>query len=457
VPQRAIIVIDIGKTIGKASLWTADGALIERRSRANAMLDGVLDAEGVEAWLAETLAQFAKLAVVGAIIPVAHGAAAALLTDGKLARPPMDYEAAIPASVRADYDHYRAPFSESGSPALPDGLNLGAQLFSHGPLSDRDQILLWPQYWSWLLSGVAASEVSSLGTHTDLWSPAANAFSSMVSKLGWTNCFPPMHRASDVLGPITPEWSARTGLPRDCQIYCGVHDSNAALVSARGFPQVAGREATVLSTGTWFIAMRSARAESNLSALPEGRDCLINVDVEGRPVPSARFMGGREIERLSGGIDVAEDQAAILAALDEVIADGVIILPSFARGFGPFPRAQGRWINEPTDPFACKAATALYAALMTDAALDLIGSRETLLVEGRFASAVAFIQALASLRPETAVYTSRAEADVSFGALRLANPLIKPAETLERVAPLHTDLTSYKADWYQGIKEGNSA
>jgi sugar (pentulose or hexulose) kinase len=32
-------------------------------------------------------------------------------------------------------------------------------------------ILLYPQYWSWRLSGVMATEVTSLGTHTDLWRP----------------------------------------------------------------------------------------------------------------------------------------------------------------------------------------------------------------------------------------------------------------------------------------------
>jgi sugar (pentulose or hexulose) kinase len=455
VPQRATIVIDIGKTLAKASLWAEDGALIERRSRANAVLPDGLDALGIHTWLASTLADFAKLADVGAIIPVAHGATAAHITDGKLTRSPMDYEAPIPASIREDYARLRAPFAETGSPALPNGLNLGAQLFSQGPFSDATQILLWPQYWAWLLSGVASSEVTSLGCHTDLWSPAAGSFSSLAAKMDWTKHFPPLRHAGEVLGPITAEWSTRTGLSAQTQIYCGVHDSNAALVAARSFPEIAGREATLLSTGTWFIAMRLCVGE--LATLSESRDCLVNVDVEGKPVPSARFMGGREIELLSGGgIDRTEDQHAILAALPELIADGTMILPNFAPGCGPFPNALGAWISEPVDPHSRKAATALYAALVADTALDLIGSREVLLIEGRFACAIAFTRALAALRPDSKVYTSSAEADVAFGALRLIDPSIKPAASLERVSPLGFDLNAYKAEWRKKI-EGNAA
>ena len=33
---RATIVLDIGKTLAKLSLWSPDGAMIERRVRANA-------------------------------------------------------------------------------------------------------------------------------------------------------------------------------------------------------------------------------------------------------------------------------------------------------------------------------------------------------------------------------------------------------------------------------------
>ncbi len=447
--DRAIIVIDIGKTHAKLSLWDQMGVLIERRTRANAKLDDVLDAAGIEVWLEEVLREFAALADVGAIIPVAHGAAAALVSGDKLICPPRDYEASVAAEARAAYDRLRAPFAETGSPALPAGLNLGMQLFEQRDLI-CGHILLWPQYWSWLLSGVASSEVTSLGTHTDLWNPATGSFSGLVDRVGWRTHFPPLRKAGDILGPITPKWASRTGLPADTRIHCGVHDSNAALVAARSFAEIVGREATILSTGTWFVAMRSASGPVDIEALPEARDCLVNVDVSGKPVPSARFMGGREIERLGERIELPG-----LAGLDEAIARHAAILPTFASGCGPFPAARGAWANMPADLDQRRAVIALYVALVADSALALVGAQGILLIEGRFARSEIFVRALATLRPDLAVYTTSTEVDVSFGALRLVEPSIKSAGTLARVTPLAHDLTQYKAEWHQRI-EGNA-
>ena len=115
----------------------------------------------------------------------------------------------------------------------------------------------WAQYWSWLLSGVAASEVTSLGCHTDLWQPLARRPSDLAVKRGWSERFAPLRNAGAVLGPLRATWAERTGLSSSVQVHCGLHDSNAALLAARSFPQLASNESTVLSTGTWFIAMRT--------------------------------------------------------------------------------------------------------------------------------------------------------------------------------------------------------
>ena len=53
------------------------------------------------------------------------------------------------------------------------------------------------------------------------------------------------------------------------------------------------------------------------------------------------------------------------------------------------------------------------------AALDLIGARERILVEGRFAEDRLFVEALAALRPNNAVFVSHAHNGVPYGALRL--------------------------------------
>ena len=462
---RATIILDIGKTLAKLSLWSSDGAMIERRVRANLRVDTgrytALDAGGIEAWVAETFRDFARLADVGAIMPVGHGAAAALIRGNRLACPPLDYEDAMPAGLRASYEAERDAFSNTGSPALPDGLNLGGQIFRlealDPDLAQGTQILPWAQYWSWLLSRVAASEVTSLGCHTDLWNPATGKPSRLAERRGWATRLAPLRRADEVLGTLTPLWAQRTGLPADTEVHCGLHDSNAALLAARGFAEIAEKESTVLSTGTWFVAMRSPKdAESmDTSRLDEARDCLINVDAFGKPIPSARFMGGREIETLIGldtrQIDIAPDQPALLAALPQVLASGAMVLPSFAPGFGPFPHACGRWIARPDDHAARRAAVSLYAALVAAASLDLIDTKERLLIEGRFAEGQVFVRALAALRPDLRVYIGKTHNDVSYGALRLLDATRPPAEPLELVAPLDLDLAPYRDRWHEEV------
>jgi sugar (pentulose or hexulose) kinase len=273
--------------------------------------------------------------------------------------------------------------------------------------------------------------------------------------MGWAARFAPVVKAGDVIGTLGQDLAKRTGLPASARVYAGIHDSNAALMAARGFLEIARSEATVLSTGTWFIAMRLPASPVATADLPEARDCLVNVDAYGEPVPSARFMGGREIETLieldTRQVDIKPDQPNLLEAVPGLIEKGAMVLPTLAPGCGPFPNGTGGWVNEPEDWYARRAGACLYAALMADTALDLIGSRETLLVEGRFAEAEVFVRALASLRPATNVFVANAHNDVSFGALRLIDPALRPQGTLRRIEPLSVNLESYQATWRAAI------
>lgn len=458
------IVVDIGKTLAKVTLWSRTGELVARETRPNAVTseNGIrrLDAQGIEAWLTSALASFASHPVEY-IVPVAHGAAFAALVDDQLAFAPFDYEQVLPADVDAAYNQVRPSFADTGSPKLPAGLNLGAQIFwaeqEYPAAMAQATLLPWAQYWSWLLSGEATSEPTSLGCHTDLWLPSTSGFSNVATARGWDSAFAPLASAGQIIGNLRPELARRTGLSPMIKVLAGLHDSNAALNAARGFHQIENRDATILSTGTWFIAMRLAQSATLLETLPESRDCLVNVDVFGRPVPSARFMGGREIETLieidTRQVDIKPDQPRLLASVPDVLARKSMVLPTLAPGNGPFPGNVGGWVNRPHDWFARRAGACLYAALVADTSLNLIGSQDCLLVEGRFAEAEVFVRALAALRPAQKVYVANAHNDVSFGALRLIDPEIRPKGGLSEIAPLSEDLGSYRELWVESQAE----
>jgi sugar (pentulose or hexulose) kinase len=252
---------------------------------------------------------------------------------------------------------------------------------------------------------------------------------------------------------VLPEVAAATGVSPQCEVLCGVHDSNAALLAARGYPAIADREATVLSTGTWFVAMRSLDRGAKLESieLDESRDCLVNVDVYGHAIPSARFMGGREAELIGklGAFDIrAEyDSDTALHRLHELVAKRAFVYPALVPGVGPFPNAKGGWERQPSDADGQRAIASLYLALVADASLQLIGSRGRLLIDGRYAEDQVFVRALATLRPEQKALVAAAQHDVAYGALRLIDPALPPQHEAKSVEPLDVDLDSYAAEW----------
>ena len=71
----------------------------------------------------------------------------------------------------------------------------------------------------------------------------------------------------------------------------------------------------------------------DLDSSIQTRDTLANVDAFGRAVPSARFMGGREFEILTGGRGAATPEA-----IKRVVEGRVLLTPSVVPGCGPYPR-----------------------------------------------------------------------------------------------------------------------
>jgi sugar (pentulose or hexulose) kinase len=254
-----VAVIDIGKTNAKLALVdTREWREISVRTMPNRVFAGPpyphFDVEGIWRFLCGALRELNGEHPVGAISITTHGASAVLLEGkGELALPMLDYEHDGPDELARDYNAARPPFAETGSPRLPSGLNLGAQIFwqmKSFPLefAKARTLVTYPQYWAYRLTGIATTEMTSLGCHTDLWNPWSGSFSSMVEDQGWTSLMAPVRKAGEALGTIKPEIAHATGLAADVSVLCGIHDSNASL-----YPHLLMRAApfSVVSSGTW--------------------------------------------------------------------------------------------------------------------------------------------------------------------------------------------------------------
>lgn len=436
---RRLAVLDAGKTHFRLSLLDEGGQVLGVQSTPNRMQQGLYPHEPVEAlwlWLLEAMGQL-RDDPPQILIPVAHGAAAALLNAwGELALPVLDYE----SDEVANLPYPQPTFEETASPPLPLGLNLGRQLYWQQQqfpqaFSGVQHILLYPQYWAYRLSGQRASEVTSLGCHSDLWNPYQGGFSSLVGRQGWGRLFPPVQPAWQVLGGLRPHLAQQLGY--ECQVLVGVHDSNASLV-----PYLAQDYPAVVSSGTWTIAM----ALGGRPYLRADRDMLANVNVLSQPVPTARYMGGREFAAI---VDVEGTVQTGWSELQDLMDRGVMALPAFAQAGGPFVGYAGRFEpHRPDLPEQRYALASLYSALMVDQLLETLDSRGPIFMEGPFA-ANPFIPALvAAWRPQQIVHAHAEGAGTTRGAYLLAGGLPETGSRATAVpgAPLR-GLEDYRQRW----------
>jgi L-fuculokinase len=452
-PGKLIAVFDVGKTNAKLSLVDpALGREIWSARRPNNVVQGAagreLDVRGIESWLIESLRAAPERERIAVIVPIAHGAAAVLVDHaGELLVAP-DYEDSCFEEVREEYAPLRDPYTLTFSPNLPQGLNLGRQLYYlQSRRADTFQrtahILLYPQYWAWRLSGVMAAEVTSLGTHTDLWRPHERGYSSLARKQGWARLMPAQRSANDRLGRVTASLAEATGLDPTCEVACGIHDSNASYLR---FLMDREREAfTVVSSGTWTIVMAN---RGDLRQLREERDMLANVNAFGAPVATARYMGGREYEAVAQGGEEPTVDAVI-----EVLALGAIALPSFASA-GPYSGRTGRVEGGEGLGGTQRAALAtLYSALMTSQLMESLGSAGEIFVDGPLARNPLFARLLAACVPAGTVRTY-AEGGGTRVAAHLARMPSPAPDAPQSVAPLRLPgLLDYQANWRHRLQE----
>ncbi len=451
-----VAAIDFGKTNKKVLVYDSRLRLCEsaKKSFREVRADGFLcdDIPGAMKFVAGELRRLAGSGKyrIRALSVTAHGAALAMLkADGSLAFPNISYDTDPGQETRkAFFERFGSPEKlqvETCTPPLPLLINPGMQLFwllRRHPRRFRSaaKIQFLPQYIGFLLTGKTALEPTYCGCHTYLWDFDGNRFGRIARELGAADMFPSkMSNPWDVQGTLLPEWVKRTGLPGDCIVTCGIHDSNSSLLPYL----VKGLGKFVLnSTGTWCVAM-SPDGSYPMSKEEVGKEVFYNLSAFGKPVKTAILRGGAEFdfyrEKLCGGMPhpARPDSKAI----GRVVREGLAIIPALFRGTGVFPRGCPSIIGADSllaDPNLAFHALDLSLAIQSKRGISMAcgGGEATVAVEGGFVANATYCRLLAALMPEAKVCISNLREAAAYGAAMLGICAVEgktPLEIADRV------------------------
>jgi len=304
-----IAIFDVGKTNKKLFLFDENYRIVyERSAKFIETVDEDGDAcenlESLQLSVFDSLNEIAKLNQfkVKAVNFSAYGASFVYVdADGKALTPLYNYLKIYPEELSNYlYNNHggREAFSVQTASPILGSLNSGLQLFrlkkEQPEIFERLKYALHlPQYLSFLITGKAYSDLTSIGCHTALWDFTKDDYHDWVKQEG----------IAEKLPPIVP--ADKTSPPdRDYKVGIGLHDSSAALIPYL----VSFNEPFVLiSTGTWCISLNPFN-QTPLTAKQLQMDCLCYLQYQGKPVKASRIFSGHEheqqVKRIAAHFDI---------------------------------------------------------------------------------------------------------------------------------------------------------
>jgi L-rhamnose mutarotase len=192
---------------------------------------------GPSCWMA--CADFHAGHGVDAISITTHGASVALLDAGRVACRADPRLRARRPDERSPQPMMRSgrPLPRPGRRGSPAG-SISGRSFTGSSRSIRPcarappPVVTYPQFWAHRLTGVPATDVTSLGCHTDLWNPIRRHGSLLADSAGHRGRSPAAQAVGRYPGPRSCPSIAADRTAPDTPVYCGIHDSNASLLAA---------------------------------------------------------------------------------------------------------------------------------------------------------------------------------------------------------------------------------
>lgn len=315
IKQNVIAIFDVGKTNKKLFLLDEQYNIVHEEST---KLDEINDEDGFECEDVQTLTNWIREKFIEvssnnkynirAVNFSGYGASFVHVDKNRNPVTPL-YNYLKPYPEKLQQQFYTTYGGESliarqtASPVLGN-LNSGMQLYwlKHTKPDAFKAIkhsLHLPQYLSYIISSTPASDLTSIGCHTQLWHFQKNKYHQWVCKEGIDIKFPAIFKSNAVIKIASGSSNIAVGI--------GLHDSSAALIP---YLKLFKEPFVLISTGTWCISLNPFNA-SILTDYELHNDCLCYLTYEGKPVKASRLFAGYEheqqVKRLAQHFNTAED------------------------------------------------------------------------------------------------------------------------------------------------------
>lgn len=295
-----IAIFDVGKTNKKLFLFDESYRIVFEKTLHFAETvdedgDACENVAALTAWGSLSLKELIEPGEfdIKAINFSAYGASFVYIDEGgKPVAPLYNYLKPYPEALKKKfYDDYGGEITFSMTTASPvlGSLNSGMQLYrikyEQPEIFKKIKYALHlPQYLSYLITGQAYSDITSLGCHTNLWNFTQNNYHEWVLREGIAEKLAPVFSCSDTVDARVFGKDVKSGI--------GLHDSSAALI-----PYLAcfSEPFILISTGTWCITLNPFNKQP-LTEAELKQDCLCYMSYKGLPVKASRLFAGNEHE-----------------------------------------------------------------------------------------------------------------------------------------------------------------
>jgi len=295
---KVTAIFDIGKTNKKFFLFDEN---LKEVYRVYHRLEYQTDEDGdpcepletLTSWVKETLEHALALPefLIQKLNFSAYGASLVHLDEsGKTVAPLYNYLKEFPEDLLEEfyrkYGGKQAFSTATSSPSL-GMLNSGLQLYwlkyrKPEIFGKIRHSLHLPQYFSYLFTGKAISDYTSIGCHTALWDFSKNDYHHWLKEEGILNVLPEVVKTTHTYSIEMANHSVTVGV--------GVHDSSAALI-----PYLKSNDEPfiLISTGTWAISINPFNS-SALTLEELKQDCLHFIGMNGQAIKISRLFIGEE-------------------------------------------------------------------------------------------------------------------------------------------------------------------